>query len=187
MSKMSESLFDYENRVFREEVLYLLRQLADDRGIIPFADKDRRRHVDPDWDGWVSEDPHAALEAALHDPGETMEETMARAEEKTSVFIQYAKFDPWCRKFADDRNYFGDLVEANPNDTIAREKLNEAKSRGMHRNRAIGKMIKAGKVRYFPWTFDAEFNLDGGGTWVPWRPEFCPETKINKRTPRKSK
>jgi hypothetical protein len=70
---MSENLFDYENRRFREEVLYLLRQLAEYQGIIPFDEKDRRCHVDPDWDGWVSEDPHAALEAVLRDSGEKFE------------------------------------------------------------------------------------------------------------------
>jgi hypothetical protein len=64
---MSESLFDYENRRFREEVLYLLRQLAEYQGIIPFDEKDRRRHVDPDWDGCVSEDPQTFLERVLHD------------------------------------------------------------------------------------------------------------------------
>jgi hypothetical protein len=179
---MSESLFDYENRVFREEVLYLLRQLADYQSIIPFADKDRRRHVDPDWDGCVSEDPHSFLEAVLAEDAARVE---TPAEAKTSQVIQYAKFDPWCRDYADDRNYFGDLVEKDPNDTTARAKLDEAKSRGMHRNRAIGKMIKAGTARYFPWTFEAEFNLDG--TWVPWRPEFCPRTEIKKRRSRKSK
>ena len=80
---MSESLFDYENRRFRDEVLYLLRQLAEYQGIIPFDEKDRRRHVDPDWDGCVSEDPQAFLEAALHDPGEKFE-APAPAEAKTA-------------------------------------------------------------------------------------------------------
>jgi hypothetical protein len=80
---MSETLFDYQNRLRDEEVLYLLRQLADYQGIIPFAERDRRRHVDPHWDGCVSEDPHAAVELVANDPGEKFEETIARAEEKT--------------------------------------------------------------------------------------------------------
>jgi hypothetical protein len=81
---MSETLFDYEDRRFREEVLYLLRQLAEYQGIIPFDEKDRRRHVDPDWDGCVSEDPHAALEAVLRDSDEKLEDSTAPAEEKTA-------------------------------------------------------------------------------------------------------
>jgi len=81
---MSETLFDYQNRLRDEEILYLLRQLADYQGIIPFDEKDRRRHVDPHWDGCVSEDPHAALEAVLRDSDEKLEDTTAPAEEKTA-------------------------------------------------------------------------------------------------------
>lgn len=64
---MKDTLFDYETRLILEELLYLARQLAEYQGIIPFAEKDRRRHVDPDWDGCVSEDPHAFVESIAND------------------------------------------------------------------------------------------------------------------------
>ena len=163
---MSETLFDYQTRLREEESIYLLRAIAEKLGVAPFDSQPAPQTP-----------PLRVVEVEVSEP----------VEEKATRFVQYAKFDPLCRKFADDRNYFGDLVEANPNDKIAREKLDEAKSHAMHRNRAIAKMIEAGQVRYFPRTFEAEFNLDNAGTWVPWRAEFCPQTEIKKRKRRSSK
>lgn len=93
---MSESLFDYENRQFREEVLYLLRQLAEYQGIVPFAEKDRRRHVDPDWDGCVSEDPHSFLEAVLAENAAPVETTRRRR-------FNFSKFDEVIRLAEESR------------------------------------------------------------------------------------
>jgi hypothetical protein len=163
---MSETLFDYQTRLRDEEVLYLLRAIAEKLGIAPFAGVSEPVAPTP---------PLRVVEVEACEP----------AEAKNQVTIQYAKFDPLCRAFADDRTSFGKIVEKDPFDTWAQLKLDQAKSRGMHRNRAIGKMIKAGKVRYSSWTFEAEFDLNG--TWVPWRPEFCPQTEIKKRSSRKSK
>ena len=166
---MSETLFDYHIRLRDEETLYLLRAIATNLGIAPF--------------------PGVAEPAAQTPPLRVVEtvEVEASVENTRNPRFNFSKFDSLCRKFADDRNYFGDLVEANPNDTIAQAKLDEAKSRAMHRNRAIAKIIASGAARYDVKTYRCDFNLDGGGTWVPWRAEFCPETKINKRTSRKSK
>lgn len=160
MSKMSENLFDYENRVFREEVIYLLRQLADDRGIIPFADKDRRRHVDPDWDGWVSEDPHAALEAALHDPGETMEETMARAEDAAPVETPvkersrsnryaWSKLDTRCGELTDLRTYWFNRAATTKDKKAAdraREEYVKVRRQYGRRANALYRLLAQGKI-----------------------------------------
>jgi len=163
---MSETLFDYQNRLREEEQSYLLRAIAEKLGIAPF--------------------PGVSEPVAPTPPLRVVEvEAPAPAEAKTAVKIRYVKFDLLCRKFADDRNYFGELVEKDPSDKVAQSKLDEAKSRAMHRNRAIQRMIEAGKARYFPWSCDAEFDLNG--TWVPWRPEFCPQTEVKNRRSRKSK
>jgi hypothetical protein len=76
---MSDTLFDYA-RSRDEEVLYLLRAIAEHYGIIPYNERNRRRHVDPTWDGCVSEDPHAAVEAVAA-PWSEPESVVAPAEE----------------------------------------------------------------------------------------------------------
>jgi hypothetical protein len=168
---MSETLFDYQTRLRDEEVLYLLRAIATKEGIVPFPGVSEPAPQTP---------PLRVVEV------EALEKLEA-SEEETPVTIQYAKFDPLCRTFADDRNYFGDLVKLNPSDKVAQTKLDDAKRRAMHRNRAISKIIDSGAARYDAKTYRCEFNLDNGGTWVPWRAEFCPQTEIKKRRARKSK
>lgn len=180
---MNDSLFDYPNRLRDEETLYLLRAIADALGVTPFAEKDRRRETDWNYDGPVSEDPHAAVELVAADDDQWHEETEP-APSKTYQILYY-KFDPLCAKYSDDRTYFANLLKTNPNDKVAAAKHNEAKSLSMGRNRQIRKMIEAGDARYFPDGWRCEFNLNG--VWVPWRSEFCPVIPVKHRGPRKAK
>ena len=144
---MSESLFDYENRVFREEVIYLLRQLADDRGIIPFADKDRRRHVDPDWDGWVSEDPHAALEAVLAEDAAPVETPVK--ERSRSNRYAWSKLDTRCGELTDLRTYWFNRAATTKDKKAAdraREEYVKVRRQYGRRANALYRLLAQGKI-----------------------------------------
>jgi hypothetical protein len=147
MSKISESLFDYENRVFREEVLYLLRQLADYQGIIPFADKDRRRHVDPDWDGWVSEDPHSALEAVLAEDADPVETPVK--ERSRSNRYAWSKLDTRCGELTDLRTYWFNRAATTKDKKAAdraREEYVKVRRQYGRRANALYRLLAQGKI-----------------------------------------
>lgn len=81
---MNDPLFEYPNRLRDEETLYLLRAIAAVHGVPPFAEKDRRRETDWNYDGPVSEDPHAAVELVAADDDQWHEETDEATVEKKS-------------------------------------------------------------------------------------------------------
>lgn len=194
---MSETLFEYQTRIRDEEVLYLLRGLADHFGIIPFAEKDRRMHVDPDWDGWVSEDPHSAVEMILNDPGQKPEEAAPTPEVEIDKWVedngekrQLGKCDSVLARYNQERTYFKNKIEANPNDPIAKRKHREACSLAQSRHNAINAMIQAGTCRYLVCVGKRtnQYKLEAlrGGVWVNWDASFVPEKTVKSRGPRKS-
>lgn len=150
---MKDTLFDYENRLRAEEILYLLRAIADANGVIPFAEKDRRRHVDPDWDGCVSEDPHAFVESIANDQGDRLE-TPAPAEAPVPEKTRRPRFD-WMKndssiKIAEE-NRTGWMTRAkNLKDpkaiAHAIEKANEYRKYAGRRRKKIETEIKQGRA-----------------------------------------